>query len=437
MTTRDDFERRLHSWLAEREWDREPELLLEEVLARTARTRRRPAWQIPERWFSMSAITSRLTLPAAVPWRALALAVLLVLALVAGAVIIAGSQAFRPAPPFGLAANGAIAFSRGGDVLFLDDPGATPRAVLSGPDLDQYPLFSPDGSHLAVLRGADTPSASVVWTRYDGSDPRVILKDAPSISWAEIGPRGDVVAVQQDAEPGVIRIVRTDGSGSTTIDTGLPKIEGPIFRPPSGAQLTFRGVDGAGDQGIYLVNVDGSGLVRLDLDAGFQADGFYDVNRAYYFNQPSWTADGSRLAYHTLEPDDLSPAGPGFRIHLADVGADGRVLSEQILEFDQAMDDEYAPIWLPTGNAIVYQSIEGNEYRLWLAGLDAAGPPRDLGIVATDEIPAVLSPDGTKVLAVVPVSGAEPAVQLVDLPSGDIQTLDLGASDVVWQRRAP
>ena len=52
MTARDDFDRHVAAWLSTDAPTSEPEHLLGEVLARTARTRRRSAWRIPERWIS-------------------------------------------------------------------------------------------------------------------------------------------------------------------------------------------------------------------------------------------------------------------------------------------------------------------------------------------------------------------------------------------------
>src|SRR4029079_8828494 len=94
ITALDDFARHLAAWLTADAPTSEPEHLLGEVLARTARTRRRPAWRIPERWISMSAITSRVTTPPRVPWRTIALAALLV-ALIASALFVAGSLRHR------------------------------------------------------------------------------------------------------------------------------------------------------------------------------------------------------------------------------------------------------------------------------------------------------------------------------------------------------
>src|SRR4051794_18817604 len=75
------------------------------------------------------------------------------------------------------------------------------------------------------------------------------------------------------------------------------------FRPSDGRQVTFRGKATDGTWGLYVIGRDGSGLTRLDLDPGFATDENYDINADYY----------------TLEPDPTSIAGPGFRIHIADV----------------------------------------------------------------------------------------------------------------------
>ena len=87
-----DADRRLSAWLETVAPAREPEHLLDAVLARTARTRRRPAWRIPERWIPMTTITTPVTSGGSARWPIAVLAALLVLALVAGAVLVAGSR---------------------------------------------------------------------------------------------------------------------------------------------------------------------------------------------------------------------------------------------------------------------------------------------------------------------------------------------------------
>jgi hypothetical protein len=105
---------------------------------------------------------------------------------------------------------------------------------------------------------------------------------------------------------------------------------------------------------------------------------------------------------------------------------------------DDRAGDEFAPDWLPTGDAIVYQTIEGITYRLMLAPLGTGAPaPHDLGVQGLDSIGVAVSPDGTQVIVQVPPkSGAAPLTSIVNLASGAIEPADL-ADDVSWQRAAP
>ena len=137
-------------------------------------------------------------------------------------------------------------------------------------------------------------------------------------------------------------MVRTDGSGITDIETGLPIAENPVFRPSDGQQMAFRGQATDGTWGIYLIGRDGTNMQRLDLDPGLrERPDYYAENRDDYFHAAAWSPDGTRLMYYTLEPDPTSPAGPGFRIHIADVSAAGAVTADRKLEFDRSADDEF------------------------------------------------------------------------------------------------
>ena len=75
------------------------------IVQRTARTRQRPAWTFPERWLPMSAVTSRAAVAPRFPLRIVGVVALLLIALIVGAVLFAGSQRHLPAP-FGPARNG-------------------------------------------------------------------------------------------------------------------------------------------------------------------------------------------------------------------------------------------------------------------------------------------------------------------------------------------
>lgn len=436
MTTRDDFDRHLAAWFEASAPSSEPEPMLGQVLARTARTRRRPAWRIPERWIPMSAITTRSARVSQVPWRTVGLLALLVVVLVGGALLIAGARRQALPPPFGVAGDGKILYSFDGDIFVRDSPTGAKTPLIAGPTVDQTPGLSYDGSKFVFARHP-IGGADAIWVaNVDGSGQHRLDVPFSSISWFEWSPSGDDLFVGNEDGQTTMAIVPTDGSPSTTLDFLMPT-QVPIHRPGHDDQILFRGQDASGDWGFFLVGRDGRDPKRLDLDPGFQSDPEYAINRPYYFNGAVWASDGQRLLYYTLEPDPASPAGPGFRIHLAKVGPEGEVISDRILTSDASHDDEMTPAWLPAEDQILFQVIEGDRHSVETASLsDTLGPARDLGVHGADWISSIIAPDGKSVIVGVPaVSGGKQSMSMVDLASMT-DTPIVVEPDVAWQRVA-
>lgn len=437
MTARDDFDRHLSAWLAAEAPPSEPGHLLGEVLARTARTRRRAAWRIPERWIPMSTITTRAATGWRVPIRPLAFVTLLVIALVVGAVLIAGAQRRTLPPPFGLAANGQLSFSIDGDIMALDSLDGTPRTIIAGPQQDWGAIYSATGDRLVFVRGVDGDRN--LWVaNADGSDQQQLFGPMPTIpGWVEWSPQADVIALTLDDDPSRIRMIRADGSGISVIETGLKTAFSPIFRPPDGRQLTFRGEAPDGTMGIYVIGRDGSDLRRLELDPGFETDPAYAVDAPYYFNAPQWSADGQTMLYHQLEPDPASPEGAGFRIHQATVEPAGEVTDERILEFDRAMDDEMEPTYLPSGDGFTYQTIDNGIYKLWVVSTAPGSRPRQIGAQTSSWQGRLTSPDGTTLITYFGGvdTGSGWTMRRIDLATGRVTPMTIG-DDLSWQRLA-
>ena len=97
------------------------------------------------------------------------------------------------------------------------------------------------------------------------------LASVSNIGWVEWSPQSDVIAMTLDADQSIITMVRTDGSGSTVVHTGLAVAENPVWRPADGRQLAFRGEDTTATWGVYLIGPDWNDAGQhLDLDAGFK-----------------------------------------------------------------------------------------------------------------------------------------------------------------------
>jgi hypothetical protein len=140
-----ELDRNLAGWFSSAGADYVPHGLLDDVftVTRTARQRRGAiarllaaaveAWRMP-------------TILRVAPRQLFYLAILALL--VVATVVAIGSVGHRPAPPFGLAANGLVAFDRDGAIVIARPDGTELSVVTSIPDA-RGPVYAPDGSRFA------------------------------------------------------------------------------------------------------------------------------------------------------------------------------------------------------------------------------------------------------------------------------------------------
>lgn len=163
--------------------------------------------------------------------------------------------------PLGPAANGLIAYSYDGDIHVGDPVAGGTTRIVSGPESDINPIFSPDGTRIAFVRGTwskGPTSLRVVWVV--GSDERVVVLETPDgtqsalrgigpFAWT---PDGTGIVVEVDLPPHTGHhdgeIVFFDASGTEeprlltpplTLSIGAiafnPSAQlAPMFRPPDG-----------------------------------------------------------------------------------------------------------------------------------------------------------------------------------------------------------
>lgn len=373
-----------------------------------------------------------------VPWRTLGVLAVIAALLATALAVYVGSQRRLP-EPFGLAANGQIAYSDRGDIYVRDSVDGPARLLIGDPATDNLALFSPRGDRLLVLRDVGD-GEDVLLTRSDGTDARRLAGPYAGIDWFDWSPDQSAIAIGYtlDGVPS-IDMVATDGSGARRL-VDFPAMS-PTWRPPNGDQLVFRGQED-GRWGLYLVDVAGGEPVRLDLtQQGLEAS-------TYDLTDPAWSPTGDRLAFHTLVNLPLSQLGtPGFRITIATIGPTGAVLDQNALEFDMRADDELNAAFTPDGSRIVFQQRFGwtpadpatgtpTVDRLFIAPADGSGPARDLGITSTngDGLSYTVTPDGRSLIAHL---SAERADWLIDPNAGTAVVTDLAStSGVSWQRRA-
>src|SRR5688572_6144583 len=241
------------------------------------------------------------------------------LALLLSAVaVFVGTQPRLPAP-FGLARNGLIAYDAGGDIYTADPETGVASAIVSGPEVDVAPRYSPDGTRIVFERRRDANLGQLYVVRSDGADLTPITAEPVALTQPLLGEpwepyefspdgRSVLIAVSEGIGAG-ISIARSDGGGVRSVDVGMLAYE-PSFRPPDGAEFLFVGNPGSVGRahGLYAVDVS-SGVLRTSVEPS----PFYDLAGA------TWSPDGSRIAYWRWGG---TSTGINARVHV--ISADGR-----------------------------------------------------------------------------------------------------------------
>jgi hypothetical protein len=422
MTLHDGFERTVSDWLVEQAGQGSP-AYLDEVLSRTTRTRQRPAWSSLERWLPVDLTAQSRFLARPTLGKVLLVGVVL-LFLIGIAIIAVGSRVHRVPPPFGLAANGEIAYWANGDILVADPDGMHAHAVISGPTDDGVPAYTRDGTQLSFLRTVSPHESTLMIAAADGSGVRSVLKQPlTDAGWFDWSPDSRSLAVVHGADGArVLSIVDIEHGTMRDLEVnGLDVDYWVAWLPGTTSELLFGSRTGSGDSeraGLYAIQADGSGLAPVVPSKTGPAE-YRGVDLA---------PDGRTLTYWRWE----SPTRPG-RIHQLDI----TTKRDTELRFDPSDYGEAGLLHSPDGSQVLLDRNGTAWGQTMIAPADASRP----GILVGREFdkngdgPAYgFSPDGKTVF----VSFAGEAPQFFDAATGAPRSGPSTKSECCgWQRLAP
>ena len=351
------FERRLAAGLEA--YAGPPRSVDADAIARAAANRLPLRRSILLRFMAVVAPAPRLTWG---PTAVVVLVALLALAL-AASVVMVGNQPRRLPTAVVPAGNGLVAYAHAGDIFVGDPITGTTTAIVSGPEIDSGPIFSPDGARIAFVRGNPwTEEASLVVVRVDGSDERVVMPPGYSqrgttFTWT---PDGGSLLVNHDSAPlttpyfdGELSLFDAAGMAEPRLLTPpLPIGPGgpyfrytaqvaPMFRPPNGDLILSHASDATvpvstGGRGIYVWDADLQSHTLLEPEALKRFEP-YSVSPWGMW----WSPDGSMIAFVI----GGSPSIDGFYVMKAD-GSGVRRLEGV---------DGSASAWSPDGTKLAFQ----------------------------------------------------------------------------------
>ena len=304
---------------------------------------------------------------------------------------------------------------------------------MTGPEADQVPMYSRDGTRFAFFRQTGTGPTiyQLVVANSDGTGQRVVSTDPVTFDYS-INWSADGRSIILDDTHGRVTRLDTVGNAPPQKVTYAGVRDIIALRPPDEGVLLYQTVTADGWT-LQLVDADGTHVRPLFPSGGTS---MRDDDYSGY----EWSPDGSKIAFR-LHPD----ASGDFRIYIAN--ADGTGVRRLTKETGTECECDY--FWSPDGTQIAF-----NRWRFdpttgdWHArpvGIVSVddGIVRDIGPQPTDEgAEFAFSPDG-ETMTWLPrrspdaIGTTKDQPLLLNVTDGSSRTISVGVdSPPDWQRLA-
>jgi eukaryotic-like serine/threonine-protein kinase len=232
-------------------------------------------------------------------------------------------------------------------------PRFTVRQLTAEPGVEWFPSISPDGAWL-VYAGMGTGGGRDILLRSVGGQNFINLTaDSPADDdQPAFSPDGERIAFRSEREGGGIFVMGRTGEG-------VRRLTRFGYRPawsPDGKRIAFvtENVE------FNPQNSDArSDLWVLDVASG-EARRMVSVVDAVV---PSWSPDGTRIAYYRRRVDEQGIAGI-WTVSLAD-GSTAPITDGSSLDWN--------PVWAPDGRHLYFVSDRAGSMNLWRIPVDEAG----------------------------------------------------------------
>lgn len=280
--------------------------------------------------------------------------------------------------------NGRIAWSRDGDIFTIRADGSGKRQLTDNARYESA-QWSPDGRTLAVVQWpAQTGRVRILLMSARGSNRSVLARarfTVQHLSWSPDGSRlayCDLDISDTDAPapyPSAIKVVDVAAGTQSRLTDFADKACQPSWSP-DGSRIAFEAGDTT-DTDIFVMDANGSNVQAVTND---------DTARQF---DPAWSSTGDTIAFVRPIPH---PGDQGDKEAVIEtVGVDGTgltTLTEPVNAFDRI------PQWSPDGTKLLFFRSGADGTHLAIVNADGSG---DQMLTNAESGHAAWSPDSTKI----------------------------------------
>ena len=309
------------------------------------------------------------------------------------------------------------------------------RIDVSGVGATQYPIaiasFASDGrvsqDVANVVRGDLARSGS-----FRVIDPQTTMSDTSPVNFPDIRARGaDSVLAgsvsrladgRYDIRFRLSDAVRQNAIGGESLVVSESDLRYGAHRVADWVYEKITGEKGIFSTRIAFVSKQGS-RYRLNVADWDGENVVSPLNSSEPIISPSWSPDGSRLAYVSFELKK-----PVIYVHTLSTGQRKAVANFK--------GSNSAPAWSPDGRTLAVTLTQDGLSQIYLIGSDGSGPPRRLTSSSGIDTEPVFAADG-KSLYFTSDRGGSPQIYRISLGGGDATRVTFGSSYNVSPRISP